>query len=224
MCEDIDTIDTKNQQLTEIFAAVGEKYGYETVNAEFMAFREFKCTWQRSYKWADFRISDYLEDAPEDVLSELADTLFRKIRGDEYSSSQELKKYVTTKEFRDNHYKTYISRCTDYEELDPSIIKGVCEKYGIEVENCTLCKYSGDYTHKAAGCSVLMRVIGISDILFNEDVPEFVRDFAIYCELQHIIMGYDPDRNTEDEYNERIQKFPQYEEAKNVMRKLCVYI
>jgi len=222
MCEDIDT---KNQQLTEIFAAVGKKYGYETVNAEFMAFREFKCTWQRSYKWIDFRISDYLEDAPKTVLEELATTLLQKIRGDDFTVNTKLKKYVTTKAFRDKHYKTYIDRCTDYEELDPSIIKRVCEKYGLDpVENCTLCKYSGEYTHKAAGCSVLMRVIGISDILFDENVPEFVRDFAIYCELQHILMGYDPDRNTEEEYEERTHKFPQYFEAQSEMRKLCVYL
>ena len=211
--------------MTEIFAAIGKKYGYETVNAEFMAFREFKCTWQRSYKWIDFRISDYLEDAPKTVLEELATTLLQKIRGDDFTVNTKLKKYVTTKAFRDKHYKTYIDRCTDYEELDPSIIKRVCEKYGLDpVENCTLCKYSGEYTHKAAGCSVLMRVIGISDILFDENVPEFVRDFAIYCELQHILMGYDPDRNTESEYEERTHKFPQYFEAQSAMRKLCVYL
>jgi hypothetical protein len=105
------------------------------------------------------------------------------------------------------------------------VLDRVCEKYGLDpVENCTLCKYSGEYTHKAAGCSVLMRVIGISDILFNEDVPEFVRDFAIYYELQHILLGYDPDRNTEDEFDERVHKFPQYLEAQTIMRRICVYL
>ena len=221
MCEDIDT---KNQQLTAIFAAVGKKYGYDTVNAEFMAFREFKCTWQRSYKWADFRVSDYLEDAPKTVLTELAESLFKKIRGDEYTTSQKLRKHVTTKTFRDKHYKTYISRCTDSVELDPSIIKGVCEKYGINVENCTLCKYDSSYTHKAAGCSVLMRVIGISDILLNEDVPEFVRDFAIFYELQHLVVGYDPDCDGQERFDELVHTFPQYDEAQTYLRRLCVYL
>ena len=49
--------------LNEIFKKVGNDFGYD-VSAEFAAYRDFKIRWQRSYKWAEFQVSDYLKDAP----------------------------------------------------------------------------------------------------------------------------------------------------------------
>ena len=216
-------IDTKNQKLTEIFARVGAEYNYETVNAEFMAFREFKCTWQRSYKWADFRVSDYLEDAPEDVLESLAVALFRKIRGDDYDTSDRLREYVTADGFADKHRDTYLAR-TNGERIDQNILKRVMDKYNINLDNVVLYAFDGAYTHKVAGCSVLMRVIGVSDALLKEDVPENVLDFVIYHELQHLIIGYAPDRDTTEEIDDADHRFEDYESVKAWMRANSMYV
>ncbi|MBR4697714.1 MAG: hypothetical protein IKP18_04675 [Candidatus Methanomethylophilaceae archaeon] len=56
--------------LTEIFLAVGQRYGYEDVKAEFAPLKDFKVRWQRSYKWAIFTVSDYLDRAPDAVLED----------------------------------------------------------------------------------------------------------------------------------------------------------
>ena len=56
--------------LTEIFEAVGRRYGYEDVKAEFSPLRDFKVRWQRSYYWIVFTISDDLDNAPDDVLAD----------------------------------------------------------------------------------------------------------------------------------------------------------
>ena len=58
---------TTEEILNETFKKVGNDFGYET-SAEYAAFRDLKVRWQRSYKWADFQVSDYLRDAPEEVL------------------------------------------------------------------------------------------------------------------------------------------------------------
>ena len=218
-----ENIDTKNKHLTEIFAAVGNEYGYDSVNAEFMAFSEFKVTWQRSYKWADFRVSDSLENAPEPVLTELAESLFKKIRGDESAPSKELRKFVTAKTFASEHRPIYIAR-KNYLETDQTPIERVCKKYGLKADNVVLSAYDGDYTHKAAGCSVLMRVIGISDTLLKENAPESVIDFVVYHELQYINIGYHPERDPTEEVAEADEKFEGYEDVKQWLRTHTLYV
>lgn len=71
---------TKNQtNLASIFSDVGVKYGYDMVDAKYSAFRDFKCKWSRGYGWVDFKVSDYIKGAPEDVLRALAIAMFDRI-------------------------------------------------------------------------------------------------------------------------------------------------
>lgn len=65
-----------NKELKEIFAKAGEKNGYTDVNAVFEDHTDFKVTWSRSYKWAEFHVSDYLDEAPRKVIEDVADTMF----------------------------------------------------------------------------------------------------------------------------------------------------
>ena len=46
------------------------------MSAEYSAFREFKVKWRRSCGWAEFEVSDYMNDAPLSVLSGVAETIF----------------------------------------------------------------------------------------------------------------------------------------------------
>ena len=57
-----------NRELARIFAATGAKHGYDSIKAEFAAFNDFKVRWTRSFKWAEFEVSDYLMDAPEVIM------------------------------------------------------------------------------------------------------------------------------------------------------------
>ena len=230
---EIDEIDKSNKRLTEIFSTVGKTFRYDTVNAEFMAFREFKCTWQRSYKWADFRISDYLEDAPDEVLVSLAETLFRKIRGDEFTTSDKLRGWVTDPNFHRLKQNVYLSRCSGYTCTPVGTYKNLQESYDRLIgaglvpydPSIVLSWYDGNYTHKAAGCSVLMRVVGISDQLDKEDLPDFVLDYCLYYELCHLLVGYDPDRDVDEGIFDGLEsKFPQKFEAKTWLRRICAYV
>ena len=79
----IATYNSKNRtvtdgHLTEIFSAVGQRYGYEDVKAEFAPLKDFKVRWQRSYKWAIFTVSDYLDRAPDAGVEQ--DTVRRMMR------------------------------------------------------------------------------------------------------------------------------------------------
>ena len=71
---------TAEETMNESFRTIGKKYGYDKVDAEFVAYRDFKVRWTRSYKWADFQVSDYLMDAPSVVYDGLAEALFSNVQ------------------------------------------------------------------------------------------------------------------------------------------------
>ena len=77
MCENAEN---KEQQLNEIFERIGEENGMRA-SAEFAAFTDLKVKWVRTSDWAEFRVSDYLRDAPEGVIEDLARTIMARIRG-----------------------------------------------------------------------------------------------------------------------------------------------
>ena len=61
-----------DSELTEVFSEVGSRYGYTDVKAKFKAkfkaLKDFKVQWQRSYKWEEFTVSDYM-DHPHTKIS-----------------------------------------------------------------------------------------------------------------------------------------------------------
>lgn len=73
-----------------IFKEVGSEHGYDSVTAKFEEFSDFKVRWQRSYRWAEFKVSDYLKDAPDSVFRALADNIFDRIQGKDVSYPSEV--------------------------------------------------------------------------------------------------------------------------------------
>lgn len=68
---------TKSEKrLTRIASEVGKKYGYTDVKVELAKFKIFKCQWSRGYKWARFRMSDYIIGAPEHVVRNIFEHMF----------------------------------------------------------------------------------------------------------------------------------------------------
>ena len=47
----------------------GIRNGFEDIQADFSAFRDFKLKWTRSDKWINFEVSDYLRNALEEMIS-----------------------------------------------------------------------------------------------------------------------------------------------------------
>lgn len=70
-----------------------------------------------------------------------------------------------------------------------------------------------------------MRLISISDELDSQDVPDYLVDYAVYCQYLRIIhgartFGVSDDINTRDDE----RKYPRYREAENLLDKMCLFI
>lgn len=220
--------------LRERFRKAGKKHGYETVNAEFTAFKDFKVRWQRSYRWADFKVSDYLADAPPEVIEGLADTLFAKIScdGDE-EFSEELCRWVTSPEFVKYKQPVYIRRSRNLTRSPQGEHRSLRDSYerlkkmGLAEDDPELfLSWTKEPNVRKVGyCSVLMKVIAVSSVLDNPEIPEFVADFVLYHELCHILLGFDPSSEKHEKgFAELEARFPRRKEAEDWLRRLCLYL
>ena len=230
MCEKI-----TDSRLSEIFAEEGRQYGYDTITAEFMAFKEFKVNWQRACEWAGFKVSDYLEDAPEQVVRDLVHTLLARIDGGELVPySPAMTEWMCRPEFSRTHQPIYIRRSRNiargdgtYKSLEESynrlISMGLVERD--ETISINWMKPSATNPRSAGTSSVLMRCLSINNNLDNANVPDIALDFALYHYLCVINAGFNL---TGDGFSDKVRdmedRFPNRKDAANVLNKLFITI
>lgn len=230
MCEKI-----TDSRLSEIFAEEGRQYGYNTITAEFMAFKEFKVRWQRANKWAEFKVSDYLEDAPEQVVRDLAHTLLARIDGEEIVAySPAMIEWMCSPEFSKIHQPIYIRRSRNIAKGDGTH-KSLKESYnrlismGLVERDETISinwkRPSATNPRSAGTSSALMRCLTINNNLDDEYVPDIALDFVLYHYLCVINAGFNP---TGDGFNDTIRdmeaRFPNRKDAVNELNKLFITI
>lgn len=221
-----ESIEQNNERLKDIFSRVGKEFGTDTVQAEFMALTEVKVRWQRAYDWIVFQVSDYLMDAPDRALEGLARSLFKRLNGKKAKYSPELLKWITAPEFSNTKSRLYMSRNPQYLNTVEGKTKNLNDSYR-RLAGAGLVPYDPSITltwelrgnPKMGHCSVLMRVVSISERLDEDGVPDSVLDYCLYHELCHIVVGYNPDNNMhEDMYYEYEDKFPGKDEAVRWLR------
>jgi hypothetical protein len=217
-----------NGSLVEAFARVGERYGYMDVKAEFAAFRDFKVKWVRSYKWVNFDVSDYLMDAPVEVLEGLADTLYMRMKGEsEARYNPTVIGWLTSKEFRDINQPIYLTRYRStsvgtrgkVRDLSDSVTRLV-EAGLIDRDPEIKLRWALDSrTNSSSKSSVLMKAIIVSDRLDSEDVTDHVLDYVVYSQISNIAMGYDQNRSSRSgEYARLLERYPMMSEAEEGLR------
>ena len=215
------------------FKEIGKEYGFEKVEAEFVPFKEFKVRWQRSYKWADFKVSDYLSDAPPEVIAGLCRSLFSKITGEDEGYSEDMCKWITAPEFSEYKQPLYLKRSRNISRSAEGENKNLDDAYDRLIEmglverdpaiHLTWTKESN--VRKIGHCSVLMKVVSISSVLDTDMIPDFVLDYSLYHELCHIMIGFDPSAKRHGEEFQTLEaKYPKKDEAEEWLKRLCLYL
>ena len=198
----IATYNSKNRtvtdgHLTEIFSAVGQRYGYEDVKAEFAPLRDFKVRWQRSYNWAIFTISDYLDRAPDAVLEDLAAVLFAKITGENREYGDVFLNYITDRNLTRTNRKDFLKRSRnlskesigEYHNLNDCVNRLRDMRLIPDDIECVL-TWDNSASARVAACSVLQGVVAVSKELDRKGIPEHVLDYCVYSQMCRLIMGF----------------------------------
>lgn len=222
-----------DEKLKRIFKTIGSEYGYESVDAEFVAFKEFKVRWQRSYKWAEFKVSDYMMDATPEVIDGLARTLFSKIANTEnILYSKDMCEWATSDEFVKSKQPVYLRRSRSltrntkgkFRNLEGSF--GNLLKMGLVKEDpdMVMSWLKEPMSRRTGYSSILMKVIAITPVLDDENVPEYVLDYVLYHEYLRMTEGKKYFGKMDIPDNRELEKmYPNYNAAEGWLNKLCLY-
>ena len=224
---------TAEETLRESFGTIGKKYGFDKVGAEFVAYRDFKVKWTRSYKWADFQVSDYLMDAPSVVLDGLAETLFSRISGREAKpSTPEMNDWITSSEFKSEKQPVYVRRSRNISRSPAGKNKDLTEslnrlkRMGLVKKdvNPYLTWTRAELQTTCGYCSTLMDTVVISSAFDTRTLPDMVLDYVLYHECLIIRNGW-ANFGMEDEFDicEEEKKFPDWEEAEGWIRRMGLH-
>ena len=224
---------TAEETLRESFGTIGKKYGFDKVGAEFVAYRDFKVKWTRSYKWADFQVSDYLMDAPSVVLDGLAETLFSRISGAEAKPyTPEMNDWITSSEFKSEKQPVYIRRSRNISRSPKGKNKDLTEslnrlkRMGLVKKdvNPYLTWTRAELQTTCGYCSTLMDTVVISSAFDTRTLPDMVLDYVLYHECLIIRNGW-ANFGMEDEFDicEEEKKFTDWEEAEGWIRRMGLH-
>ena len=94
------------------FQKAGRAHGYDKVSASFFPFKDFKACWQRTGSTADFKVTDYLECADDQIIDEFAENLFKRLRSKAKVElyNERMKEWFQSNQFLDTNRPVYLRR------------------------------------------------------------------------------------------------------------------
>ena len=211
------------EYLRASFKEVGKRYGYESVDAEFAAFKDFKVSWERSFRTASFHVSDYLSDAPKAVFDSLAESMFSKIMGvNKLPYTEEMKEWTLSDRFITTKQPVYMRRSKNLSGSSVGFTKDLEESLFrlktmglVDMDAAPKLSWTRVMLDSKIGfCSPVMNVIAVSCILDVDDVPDYVVDFVVYREYLILEEGRrDFGLEPKGTYRDVEVRFPRYEEV-----------
>ncbi len=209
-----------NDEISAIFAEAGADHDYENVSAEFTDFIDPKVRWVREGNDIEFRISDYFQKAPKEVLEDLAMTMFDRIdRRNDTSYSRRMIDYLTSRSFIEEYQPVYVSRLPfitaspvgkhfDLRDSKNRLIeKGLIR----DIPNLFLSWMRVQSYEHAGRASVLMRTASINCNLDSKLVSNDLMDYVMYSQLVFIQNGFHPSpRDSIKGMVDSIKEYPDY--------------
>ena len=216
------------------FEAVAEELRAGAVTASFHPYAELKHSWRRRPEGAHFRVSDYLDGSPEEVLSSLAWYLLPKAsrrecppgRADAYLA------HSRSREMWQPKKELYLSRARSLSLC----AKGVARDLSIVFDYVNSCYFAGRFGSPLlawASESASRRLgfyfepldlMAVNKVLDSPSVPRYVLEFVMYHELLHCALSprSTPSRRIyhTSEFRERERAFSMYEDAERWLRRL----
>lgn len=219
--------------LTRAMTVAGTRNGFEEIQAEFSPFRDFKLKWTRSYKWISFEVSDYLRNAPENIIKSLAETVYARMLGNEKSAySQDVCDYLNSDGFLRENQNLYLKRIRGLSPTSMGENVDLGESYARLIEKGLVTndpriviRWTGDRSRKIGLSSVIMKTIAMNSVLDTGNLSENTVDYALYSQICHVNLGFGPTRENDSErYEAMLSAYPDRAEAEMELRDLGLRI
>lgn len=218
-----------------IFRQVGGQLSAGRVSAEYHPYSELKHTWRRRQSTVSFRISDYMDSAPEDVTEAMAWYLLCRAYGKRCPDGMADKylDYARSRTLWSSKRKVYVSRARNL-SFRPV---GAARDLGSVFDYVNSCYFSGTirrpelaWTKESPSARLgfyfeALDLLAANRVLDSEKVPRYVLEFVVYHELLHGVLDPKgtPTRRVHHtkEFRERERKFSMYGEAEAWLSRLA---
>lgn len=207
-------------RLKRIAAPLFESRGYRLKEAYFTAFKEMNFRWEINGKDIIFKMSDYLDDAPDEVIEDFVKGALTYIFGGRHVWGKTYLDYARSDEFILSKRPVYYRRGRRLARTDVGEYRNIFDAVqrlidrGLltadDIEN-TLFSWTSDPTLTRLGyCTQMFRIVVISRVFDDPDIPEDLFDFVVYHECMHLRQGYRPfNRNPHDAaFRESMHLYP----------------
>lgn len=204
---------------------------FREADASFVARKEFCYSWRVYGGRIEITVSDYLQDAPDQVLFDLCGMIRDRAKGRRWSEPQSFLDHVRSDDFIVSHRPEYIRRsrnllrtgCGETAYLHDSVQRlldaGLLSDE--DIANSYMSWTRRDSVRRVGFCSTMFRVVGISARLDSDDVPDSARDYVVYHECLHLRQGYRPTRRVHDsEFRAWERMYPGWKDAEKFLRGL----
>ena len=215
-------MDTVEEKLNMTFQEVGNRFGFENVTATYAAFTDMKVKWIRTMKSIEMRVTDYLAEAPENVLRGIAECIFGKIKGNDNDYPDDVIEWLTSDKILADNQDTYIARNrmidTDegrYKNLEESLDR-LTEQGLLEADTSKLkIFWSTDSDWIQSGsASNLMKTVVINKRFDSDEVNDRILDLVV---LKYVCYALSDFKDSKDEraqkLDEAISRYPGFDSA-----------
>ena len=189
-------------RLKSVASEVFSKRGLIVKEANFTSFKEMNFRWTLKGNVVTLKVSDYLNDAPDDVLEEFLKGALTYVAGGRHVFGKRYMEYMTSDEFILKKRPVYYKRGRRllrsdvgehrnlFDAVQRLIEKGLLDES--DIQN-TLFTWTAEPTFTRLGyCSQMFRIVVISKVFDSPSIPEDLFDFVVYHECMHLRQGYRP--------------------------------
>ena len=185
------------------------EFGFVPGKVGFAARKDMSFAWSIRGKTLNLTLSDYLADAPSDVIADFTRGALMRIKGMKPVFGKAYLDYVTSDGFILAKRPVYMRRSRNifpdghgdvrslYDSVQRLMDRGLV--FDSDIGN-TVFVWTKKPTYTRLGyCSTMMRMVAVSRALDSERYPEEVLDYVVYHEIIHLRLGYRPfDNNPHD--------------------------
>ncbi len=221
--------------LEATFRLVGKQLSADRVTADYHPYAELKHTWRSSRGTVSFRVSDYMDHAPDEVTEALAWFLLCRAYGKRCPEgmAERYLGFARSRELWGPKKGTYMTRARNL-SFRPV---GASRDLGAVFDYVNSCYFDGaircpDLAWAKESPSVRLGfyfepldILAANRVMDSEKVPRYVLEFVVYHELLHGVLEAKgpPTRRVHHtkEFREMERRFSMYDEAEAWLSKLA---
>jgi len=220
--------------LRDAFASVSRRLELADVGAEFFPYSELKHTWKSNGGALSFKISDYMMDAPEEVLESLAWYLLCRATGRECPKIRATRylNYARSGELWEPKKDLYMRRSRSLTFVPRGAARDLREVFDYvnsfyfsgKIQNPILAWASESPRRRLGFYLAPLNLLAANRVMDSERVPRYVLEFVVFHELLHHVNAGDGRGirrvHHDAEFRNQERTFSHYHDAERWLRKL----